>query len=1130
MNPSQAQPAPASPCPPDSPARSGSGLAVAQSSPNRLARRLLGFASSALLVALTLSSVAAAATKYEFVERFPPAFPENQSWTPSSFQSVRAQGVAVSTENGHIYVADSGRGVIFDFESRADKTPTSWNGENTPAGSFGGLLSVAVDNTTGDVYVADTTHAVVDKFDEDGDLVESFGDTTPVANGQLSGAKTPAGSFVPPTGFEGSFGIAVDQSTQNLYVVDPGHEVIDVFDAGGGYLGQITDTPEGLYTEGGARTSGIAVSAATGSVFVSDAGSGLVFKFDASGGYESTWNGSDLPNGFDSAMPGEGLRNNASLPLAVADARQQVLVGHGQFAGTVSTFDEEGDFLPPQLGNEGFHNISLRAVALDQSSEYLYSASASTGAIDVFEPLLVPDVEIDPAADVKPQSAVLAGHVVPAGGDIVECHFELIADGDFLGDGLSGSNSWEGAVQLPCETEPASSLPFSGPKEVGADAVGLEPGRVYHVRLVASSAQGTNVDVAQTFLTPGEYEYSTAFGEPGSGPGELSDPRDVAVDAATGDVYVADTGNHRIVKFDASGAFVTAWGSGPGGLQDPRYVEVDNSSGPSAHMVYVADTGTATVRKFSSTGSPIASWGEGGSISLSKGGVISGITVSPTGSLFVSRAQSPYLWTEIGQDGVFRLETPTVEGINLASSSLGGIEVDASGAWYQTLPFPESVGGVASDSRSSFGRRVFYPGGYRRLKNGGIALDRLAVDIFVSQEDHIDLLRPEPGCCSPPSPFGFGTLVDAQGLAFDPPTKLVFAADAGADRVAVFSRVPMPGATTGSASTAGTTAELTGSVEPDPSGPVTGCRFDYGTTLDYELGSVPCSPGTPILAGAEVTAGLTGLDPRTPYHYRLVAEGPSELPSYGDDRTFMLAGDPPATAREAAIDVSGSEATLTGQVNPNSAPTSFRFEYGPTTEYGRQTALPDPIAEDNSFHDVAARVRGLTPGTTYHFRLVAISFDGLTAGPDRTFDTPDVPSIFSAAVTATGTTTATATATVAAGFSPTTVRLEYGTSSAYGSSLLDGIGSGNEAHIVSFQLTGLAPGTVHHARVVATNAVGTSAGSDVVFTTRDAGRTTEPPKSCKRGFVRKRGKCRKRHKKKRPSKHRRKQGDKGSRR
>src|SRR4051812_17713543 len=42
----------------------------------------------------------------------------------------------------------------------------------------------------------------------------------------------------------------------------------------------------------------------------------------------------------------------------------------------------------------------------------------------------------------------------------------------------------------------------------------------------------------------------------GEGPTALSRPTDVAIDQSTGDVYVVDNGNHRVIKFDPSGQFI----------------------------------------------------------------------------------------------------------------------------------------------------------------------------------------------------------------------------------------------------------------------------------------------------------------------------------------------------------------------------------------------------------------------------------------------------------------------------------------------------------------------------------------------------------------------------------------------
>ena len=75
---------------------------------------------------------------------------------------------------------------------------------------------------------------------------------------------------------------------------------------------------------------------------------------------------------------------------------------------------------------------------------------------------------------------------------------------------------------------------------------------------------------------------------------------------------------------------------------------------------------------------------------------------------------------------------------------------------------------------------------------------------------------------------------------------------------------------------------------------------------------------------------------------------------------------------------------------------------------------------------------------------------------------------------------------------------------------------------MSNALAGLAPLTVYHYRVVATNAVGTVASDDQTFATGALPvHATTPPgvEKCKRGFVKKQGHCVRRHKKHRKTSH-----------
>lgn len=92
--------------------------------------------------------------------------------------------------------------------------------------------------------------------------------------------------------------------------------------------------------------------------------------------------------------------------------------------------------------------------------------------------------------------------------------------------------------------------------------------------------------------------------------GQLNSPRGVAVDAK-GFVYVVDSENHRIQKFDSTGKFVAKWGSegsGDGQFKTPGGIEAAPDG-----MIYVADTWNHRVQKFDNKGKFLGKWtGEGG--------------------------------------------------------------------------------------------------------------------------------------------------------------------------------------------------------------------------------------------------------------------------------------------------------------------------------------------------------------------------------------------------------------------------------------------------------------------------------------------------------------------------------------
>lgn len=153
---------------------------------------------------------------------------------------------------------------------------------------------------------------------------------------------------------------------------------------------------------------------------------------------------------------------------------------------------------------------------------------------------------------------------------------------------------------------------------------------------VAVDASG-NVYVAdpgnhriQKFTSAGGF--ITKWGSSGSGDGQFSGPLGVSIDSS-GNVYVADTLNNRIQKFDSSGAFITKWGSagsGDGQFSSPCGVSADTSGN-----VYVSDTGNSRIQKFSSTGTFLETFGASGS----GDGQFSGpqyVAADATGNIYVA--------------------------------------------------------------------------------------------------------------------------------------------------------------------------------------------------------------------------------------------------------------------------------------------------------------------------------------------------------------------------------------------------------------------------------------------------------------------------------------------------------------
>ena len=179
--------------------------------------------------------------------------------------------------------------------------------------------------------------------------------------------------------------------------------------------------------------------------------------------------------------------------------------------------------------------------------------------------------------------------------------------------GVISTFAGTGAFGFTGEGVPATEARFNRPEGVAVDGAG----NVYvadtgNDRIRRINTQG----VISTFAGTGASGF-TGEGVPAT-EAAFNQPEGVAVDGA-GNVYVADTGNHRIRRINTQGVISTFAGTGKNGflgddraattalLSRPQGVAVDR-----AGKVYVADTGNYRIRRIDTQGVISTFAGNGG--------------------------------------------------------------------------------------------------------------------------------------------------------------------------------------------------------------------------------------------------------------------------------------------------------------------------------------------------------------------------------------------------------------------------------------------------------------------------------------------------------------------------------------
>jgi hypothetical protein len=209
--------------------------------------------------------------------------------------------------------------------------------------------------------------------------------------------------------------------------------------------------------------------------------------------------------------------------------------------------------------------------------------------------------------------------------------------------------------------------------------------------------------------------------------------------------------------------------------------------------------------------------------------------------------------------------------------------------------------------------------------------------------------------------------------------------------------------------------------------------------------------------------------------------------------TPALAAPPEAPLTKAATLITGTTATLNGELNPGSSATAgYEFTYNTNGTCTEGTTTESGAEATGTKIKVSTPLAGLEARTPYTFCVVATHTEAgvteLAAGLPLTFET-----LASSAVVV-GESSSGVTpfaATLEAQVNPenqatTSCRVEYGLSTGYetGSAACEQPSiSGSAEQLVSANVSGLEAATLYHYRVVVKNATGETKGEDGEFTT-----------------------------------------------
>jgi streptogramin lyase len=518
------------------------------------------------------------------------------------------QGVAIAP-NGDVYVGDDGNARILRFDSSGNFVAAmGWGVSNGASvyqvcsstcqagiagpdgGQFDEVLGLAVD-PSGNVYAVDDSDNRIQKFDSSGNFVAAWGYGVSDGTNAFQVCTSGCQAGIAGSG-DGQFNApdrVTTDSSGNVYVTDAALDRVQKFDSSGSFLTKWGTTGAGAGQFAGPR--GIATDAAD-NVYVADASNDRVEKFDSSGNFILTW--------------GYGVATGANAFQVCTSGCQTGITGSGS-----GQFDD-----PQALSIDGSGAVYVTNAGTDRVEKFRTRFMSAAGIVGSGKGSLDGQFKNARGITIDPSRNIL---VADTSNNRVQ---KFNPNGTFL-------TKWGAKGTLEGQ--------FKNPYGVEADATGnIYVADTSNNRIQKFDSSGNFQRMWGWGVDDGTNVFQTCTsgcqkGASGSGDGQFKNPRAVAVDPA-GNVYVADTSNNRIQKFDPSGNFLGKWGvkgTLDGQLKNPYGVVADRYGN-----VYVSDTSNGRVQKFDTSGTFLLKWGAKGKLD----GQFTnprGITVDPQGAVHV---------------------------------------------------------------------------------------------------------------------------------------------------------------------------------------------------------------------------------------------------------------------------------------------------------------------------------------------------------------------------------------------------------------------------------------------------------------------------------------------------------------